>query len=52
MPVAYVNMILDTELRLDLPVNDTVIVELKAAEQLYPVYLAQLLTCMKLLKKP
>jgi GxxExxY protein len=52
VPVAYGNMILDTELRLDLPVNDTVVVELKAVEQLHPVYEAQLLTYMKLLKKP
>lgn len=51
VPVAYGNMILDTELRLDLPVNDTVVVELKAVEQLHPVYEAQLLTYMKLLKK-
>lgn len=52
VPVAYGNMILDTELWLDLLVNDTVVVELKAVEQLHPVYEAQLLTYMKLLQKP
>ena len=33
-------------------VNDSVIVELKAVEQIHPIHEAQLLTYMKLLKKP
>ena len=52
VPVVYGEIIMDTELRLDLLVNDTVIVELKAIEIIHPVYEAQLLTYMKLLKKP
>ncbi|MNK03366.1 hypothetical protein D3C87_212110 [compost metagenome] len=52
VPVAYDYIILDTELKLDLLVNDTIIVELKAVEEIHPVYEAQLLTYMKLLRKP
>ncbi len=52
VPVVYGDIIIDTELRLDLLVNDTIIVELKAVENIHPVYEAQLLTYMKLLKKP
>ena len=52
VPVAYDDIILDTELKLDLLVNDTIIVELKAVEEIHPVYEAQLLTYMKLLRKP
>lgn len=52
VPVIYENMVMDTELRLDLLVNDTVVVELKAVETIHPVFEAQLLTYMKLLQKP
>ena len=52
VPVAYKNINLDTELRLDLLVNDTIVVELKAIEHILPVHEAQLLTYMKLLEKP
>lgn len=52
VPVVYGDIIIDTELRLDLLVNNTVVVELKAVETLLPVYEAQLLTYMKLLEKP
>ena len=52
VPVVYGDIIIDAELRLDLLVNDTIIVELKAVENLHPVYEAQLLTYMKLLQKP
>lgn len=52
VPVTYGEIIMDTELRLDLLVNDTVVVELKAVETIHPVYEAQLLTYMKLLEKP
>ena len=43
---------MDVDLRLDLLVNDAIVVELKATETLNPVYEAQLLTYMKLLQKP
>ena len=52
VPVVYEGIAIDTELRLDLLVNDTIIVELKAVEDIHPVYEAQLLTYMRLLKKP
>jgi len=37
---------------LDLMVNDLIIVELKTVEGLLPIHEAQLLTYLKLLKKP
>jgi len=52
VPVVYGDTTIHTELRLDLLVNDTIIVELKAVENLHPVHEAQLLTYMKLLQKP
>lgn len=52
VPVVYENIIMDTELRLDLLVNNLVVVELKAIEHILPVHEAQLLTYMKLLQKP
>ncbi len=52
IPVVYDNLLMDMDLRLDLLVNDTVVIELKATENIHPVHEAQLLTYMKLLKKP
>ena len=52
VPIEYKDKLLDCELRIDLLVNDCIIVELKAVEQMIPLYKAQLLTYMKLLKKP
>lgn|SRR5690554_205645 len=52
VPVAYGGLLIDTELRVDLLVNNCVVVELKATEKILPVYEAQLLTYMKLLQKP
>ena len=52
VPVHYKEISMDIDLRLDLLVNDTVIIELKAIEHILPVHEAQLLTYMKLLKKP
>ena len=52
VPVKYRDMELDVDLRLDLLVNDTIVVELKAVETVLPVHEAQLLTYMKLMKKP
>ena len=51
-PVFYKGSELDTQLRLDLLVEELVVVELKAAEAILPLYEAQLLTYMKLLQKP
>jgi len=52
LPVVYKGVSMDVDLKLDLLVNDTVIVELKTVEEILPVHEAQLLTYMKLLKKP
>jgi GxxExxY protein len=52
VPFNYDDLIIDADLRLDLLVNDTIIVELKAIENMLPVHEAQVLTYMKLLKKP
>ena len=52
VPIQYKGLDLETDLRLDLLVNNQIIVELKAVEVLNPVFEAQLLTYMKLLKKP
>ncbi|MEO8772858.1 MAG: GxxExxY protein [Gelidibacter sp.] len=52
VPVIYDNLEMDVDLRIDLLVNNIVVVELKAIENILPVHKAQLLTYMKLLKKP
>ncbi|WP_213190076.1 GxxExxY protein [Cloacibacterium caeni] len=51
-PIIYDNKIMETKLVVDLLVNDTVVVELKAIEETLPIHEAQLLTYMKVLKKP
>ncbi|MEC5157583.1 GxxExxY protein [Chryseobacterium sp. MP_3.2] len=50
--IVYDGLLIETTLRLDLLVNDLVIVELKTVEDLKPVHQAQLLTYMKLLQRP
>ena len=49
--IVYDNVKLDAGLRVDLVVNDCVVVELKAVESILSVHEAQLLTYMKLTKK-
>jgi GxxExxY protein len=44
--------LIDSELKLDLLVENTIIVELKTVQELLPVHSAQLMSYMKLLKKP
>ena len=48
LPVIYKEVKLDAGCRLDMLVNETVIVELKAVESLAPIHQAQLLTYLKL----
>ncbi|MBC7774596.1 MAG: GxxExxY protein [Phycisphaerae bacterium] len=50
--VTYKEITLETELRFDLLVNDCVIVELKAVQEINSIEIAKLLSYMKLLKKP
>jgi GxxExxY protein len=52
VPVIYDELLMDVDLRLDLLVDDAVIVEVKTVENLLPVHEAQLLTYMKLLEAP
>ncbi|MCR9182290.1 MAG: GxxExxY protein [Flavobacteriaceae bacterium] len=52
VPVSYDSISIETDLRLDLLVNDFIVVELKTVEYILPVHEAQLLTYMKLLEKP
>ena len=51
LPVIYDNIKLDAALRLDVIIEDTVICEIKAVEELAPVHQAQLLSYLKLTKK-
>jgi len=48
LPVVYDSVRLDAGLRLDLVVENQVVVELKAVEALLPVHKAQVLTYLKL----
>ncbi|HEX8915553.1 MAG TPA: GxxExxY protein [Humisphaera sp.] len=48
LPVVYKGMALDCGYRLDLLVEDRVIVEVKAVEKLHPVHEAQLISYLKL----
>ena len=50
IPVKYKGVELDAELRIDLMIENAVVVELKAVENLLPVHEAQLLTYLKLTK--
>jgi GxxExxY protein len=52
VPVIFKGVDLDCELRLDLLVNDLIIIELKAVDNMIPVYKAQLMTYLKLCDKP
>ena len=51
LPVVYKGIVLDCGYRLDLVVEDSVIVELKAVEQLSPIFEAQLLSYLRLTGK-
>lgn len=50
--INYEGNLIDSELKLDLLVEDTIIVELKTVNELLPVHTAQLMSYMRLLKKP
>ena len=51
LPVVYDGVTLDAGLRLDLLVDDRLVVELKAVEKTLPIHEAQLLTYLKLTGK-
>ncbi len=52
VPICYKNLVLEGSYRIDLLVNDGIILELKAVEQLLPVHYAQLLSYLRLTDRP
>ena len=52
IPVMYKGIQFETGFRADLIVNDLVIVEIKSVEELHPVHKKQLLTYLRLARKP
>ena len=52
IPLDYKGIEMNCDLRLDILVDDLIIIELKSVEAIHPVFEAQLLTYMKLLHKP
>lgn len=52
LPVDYKGKIMKTEYRIDLLVEDCIIVEIKSVKEMNPIYKAQLLTYLKLTNMP
>lgn len=52
VPIVFQGIEMVADLRFDLMVDDLIIVELKATEGIHPIFEAQTLTYMNLLKKP
>lgn len=52
VPLDYKGVRLDVGYRIDLLVNDVLIIELKTVQKILPIYEAQLLTYLRLLQKP
>ena len=48
----YDDLVFDSNLKVDLLVNDCIVIELKSVDRLLPIHEAQLLAYMKILKKP
>ena len=51
VPIVYKGNVLKTDLRLDLMVEDKIIIELKSVEELKPVFYKQTKTYLKLMNK-
>ena len=52
LPINYKGMTLDNGYRIDILVEDKIVIELKSVDILKPIHSAQLLTYLKLSKKP
>ena len=52
IPIHYDGLELDADLRLDILVDDLIVVEIKAVQDIHPIHQAQVLSYMKLLKLP
>src|SRR5262245_4573727 len=51
LPIAYDDIVIEAGLKPDILVADVLLIEVKAVERMHPVYQAQLLTYLKLMKK-
>lgn len=51
VPVVYDGSILETGFRIDILVDNSIIVEIKAVDEMHAIYQAQILTYLKLAKK-
>ncbi len=51
VPVVYDGITMETGFRIDILVDNTIIVEIKAVDEMHSVYQAQILTYLKLTKK-
>lgn len=52
LPLKYKSVLIESALRIDILVEDLLLIELKAVESILAVHEAQILTYLKLLKKP
>jgi GxxExxY protein len=52
VPIEYKEMELDAQLRCDFVVENAIVVEIKAVQEVLPIHEAQLISYMKLLKVP
>jgi GxxExxY protein len=52
LPVRYKEVVLDCGYRMDLVIENKIVMELKTVEKLLPIHDAQLLTYLKLFKSP
>lgn len=52
VPISFKGLTFDADLRFDLLIEDLIIVALMTVEKVLPIHKAQLLTYLKLLKKP
>ncbi len=52
VPVQYKGVNIEANLRCDLFIENILVVELKAVDRMHPIYEAQIMTYMKLLKSP
>jgi GxxExxY protein len=51
IPIVYDNLTIDNALRIDILVEDRLIIELKAVEEMNPVFQSQLITYLKLTRE-
>ena len=52
LPINYKGMTLDNGYRIDILVEDKIVIELKSVDTLQPIHSAQILTYLKLSQKP